>query len=98
MPNYSAFIALANGDYREVDWLIEAPDPQTAAQQVIDANVLDPKDDFPLVLIVEEQAVSVFTHDRQGQVASPAADIDRRLHERRDGPNLHILTDESRNE
>lgn len=98
MPHYSAFIALPSGDYREVDGLIDAPDPQAAAQQVIDANLLDPKDDFPLVLVVEEQAVSVFTRDRRGRVATPAADIDRRLRERHDGPNLRILTDENRHE
>jgi hypothetical protein len=98
VPQYSAFIALPSGDYREVDGLIDAPDPQAAAQAVIDADLLPKDDDFPLVMIVEEQAVSVFTRGRQGRVASPADSIERRLRERQDGPRLHILKDESRDE
>src|SRR5262245_25723597 len=93
MPNYSAFIALASGDYKEIDWLIDAPDPRAAAQQVIDADVLAPSDDFPLMLIVEEKQVSVFSCDRVGQVATPTDTIDRRLRDRQ-GSNLHIVPEE----
>lgn len=93
MPSYSVFIALASGDYQEVDWLIDAPDPRSAAQQVIDADVIAPGDDFPLMLIVEEQHVSVFSCDREGRVATPADTINRRLDERR-ALNLQVVPEE----
>jgi hypothetical protein len=93
MPTYSAFIALASGDYQEVDWLIDAPDPWAAAKQVVDADVLAPGDDFPLMLIVEEQHVSVFSCDRLGRVATPSDTIDRRLRERQ-GPNFRVVAEE----
>ena len=98
MPRYSAFIALDTGDYREVDDVIEAPDPQGAARQVIDSETIQARDNFPIILIVEEQAVSVFTRDRDGRIATPADTIERHIRDRQDGPKLHLLSEGGWNE
>src|SRR5437660_11724302 len=91
MPRYSAFLALDNGDYREVDELIEAPDSRTAAQRLIASDVIEPGDDFPVILIVEELAISVFTCDRLGRVVTPAQHVRKEVDDERGRPPLRLL-------
>lgn len=102
MPRYSVFIALSSGDYREVDWVIEAPNALAAAQHIIDADpinpadnraLIDPNDDFPLLLVVEERRVAIFTRDRRGHATSPAHHVARR-HRDGNGPELHVVPDD----
>ena len=79
MPRYSAFIALSDGPgrYQELEETIEAPDPRTAAQQAIDRAAIHPDDQFPVVLIVEERNVSVFSRNDDGQAVTPDEDFPR---------------------
>lgn len=96
MARYSAFVALDSGlgHYQELDELIDAPDPRAAAQQVIDSGAIEPAQSFPLVLIVEEHAVSIFTRDRQRHAVAPMEGIRQRLREGQDPPQLRVLTDD----
>ena len=91
MPLFSAFVALDTGDYAEVDHLIDAPDPESAARQLLESGILEPLDRFPIILVVEERAVSVFTVDRMRQIVTPDEGVRRRIREERDGRRVHIL-------
>lgn len=100
MPQYSAFIALDSGHYAEVDHLIEAPDPVSAAQRLLDSETIDLGDHFlgdhfPIFLIVEERSLSVFTRDRQGRAVTPVEGIRRGMGVERDGPRLQVLSEDS---
>ncbi len=81
MPRYSAFVALGDGPghYQELEEVIEAPDPRAAAQQAIDLATIHPDDQFPVILIVEEQAISIFSRDDDGQAVTPDEDFPRLL-------------------
>lgn len=95
MPRYSAFIVLDSGHYREVDEIIDAADPRLAAQRLVDADVIPPGEDFPIILIVEERAISLFTCDRLGKVVTPNQKVRQHLDDERDRPRLHLLADET---
>ncbi|TMC05440.1 MAG: hypothetical protein E6J41_22090 [Chloroflexi bacterium] len=79
MPRYSAFVALSDGPgrYQELEDTIEAPDPRMAAQQAIDRAAIHPDDQFPVILVVEERHVSVFSRDDHGQAVTPNEDFPR---------------------
>ena len=80
MPKYSAFIALDNGPghYQELDELIDAPDPRSAAQRAIELAQIHPDEEFPQLLVIEERAVSIFTtRDDQGQAVTFDEDLPR---------------------
>jgi hypothetical protein len=81
MPRYSAFIALDTGPghYQELDELIEASDPRTAAQVAIELMAVHPDDEFPVILIVEEGNMAVFSRDDDGQPITPDEDWPRLL-------------------
>ncbi len=82
MPRYSAFVATDDGPghYQEIERLIDAPDPRSAAQQAIDLAAIHPDDQFPVILVVEEAAVSIFSRDDAGQARTPTEDFPRLLH------------------
>lgn len=79
MPRYSAFVALDEGPgyLQELDHLIDAPDPRAAAQQAFQLAMIHPDDQFPQVLIVEEQAVSIFVRGDHGEAVTPDEDFAR---------------------
>ncbi len=79
MPRYSAFVALSDGPgrYQELEATIEAPDPRRAAQRAIDLAAIHPDDQFPVILIVEERNVSVFSRNDDGQAVTPDEDFSR---------------------
>jgi hypothetical protein len=81
MPRYSAFVALSDGRgrYQELEELIEADGPRAAAQQAIDRAAIHPDDQFPVILIVEERHVSVFSRDDDGRAVTPDEDFPRLL-------------------
>jgi hypothetical protein len=81
MPRYSAFVATDDGPghYQEIEQVIDAPDPRSAAQQAIDVAAIDPDDQFPVILVVEEAAVSIFSRDDAGRAATPTEDFPRLL-------------------
>ena len=87
MPRYSAFVALSDGPgrYQELEQTIEADDPRAAAQRAIDLAAIHPDDQFPVILIVEEEAVSVFSRDDDGRAVTPDEDFPRLLEK---GPNV----------
>jgi hypothetical protein len=71
------------GRYQELEELIEAPDPRTAAQQAIKLVHIHPDEEFPIVLVVEESQVAVFSRDDAGLAVTPDEDFPRQL---RKGP------------
>jgi hypothetical protein len=79
MPRYSAFVALSDGPgrYHELEETIEAPDPPSAAQRAIDRAAIHPDDQFPVILIVEERNVSVFSRNDSGRAVTPEEDFTR---------------------
>jgi hypothetical protein len=79
MPRYSAFVALSDGPgrYQELEDTIEAPDPRSAAQRAIDRAAIHPDDQFPVILIVEERDVSIFSRNDDGQAVTPDEDFSR---------------------
>ncbi len=79
MRRYSAFVALSDGPgrYQELEETIEAPDPRTAAQRAIDRAAIHLDDQFPVILIVEERNVSVFSRNDDGQAVTPDEDFPR---------------------
>jgi hypothetical protein len=87
MRRYSAFVALSDGPgrYQELEEVIEAPDPRAAAQRAIDLAAIHPDDQFPVILIVEERDVSVFSRDDDGQAVTPTEDFPRLLEK---GPTI----------
>src|SRR5215831_16678522 len=87
MPRYSAFVALSDGPgrYQELEETIEADDPRAAAQRAIDLAAIHPDDRFPVILIVEERHVSIFSRDDDGRAVTPDEDFPRLLER---GPNL----------
>jgi hypothetical protein len=87
MPRYSAFIATNDGPghYQEVEETIEATDPRAAAQRAIDLAAIHPDDEFPVILIVEEGHVAVFSRDDDGRAVTPEEDLPRLMEK---GPNL----------
>jgi len=87
VTRYSAFAALSDGPghYQELEDVIEADDPRSAAQRAIDLATIHPDDQFPVILIVEEGAVSVFSRDDDGRAVTPDEDFPRLLAK---GPNL----------
>src|SRR5215472_18790341 len=76
MPRYSAFVALSDGPgrYQELEQTIEADDPRAAAQRAIDLAAIHPDDQFPIILIVEEGQVAVFSRDDGGGAVTPDED------------------------
>lgn len=96
MPRYSVFLALDSGpgQYQELDDLVEAPDPRAAAQQLIDSGAIDLGERFPLMLIIEERAASLFTRDQRGEAVTPVEDIRRRLKDRQSTPRFRLLADD----
>jgi hypothetical protein len=87
MPRYSAFVALSDGPgrYQELEETIDAADPRSAAQRAIDLAAIHPDDQFPIILIVEERHVAVFSRDDDGRAVTPAEDFARLLEK---GPNI----------
>jgi hypothetical protein len=87
MPRYSAFVALSDGPgrYQELEDTIEAEDPRAAAQRAIDLAAIHPDDQFPVILIVEERDVSVFSRDDAGKAVTSKEDFPRLLAK---GPNV----------
>ena len=87
MPRYSAFIALSDGPgrYQELEETIEADDPRAAAQRAIDLAAIHPDDQFPVLLIVEERDVSVFSRNDEGDAVTSTEDFPRLLAK---GPNV----------
>src|SRR5437764_14915202 len=81
MPRYSAFIALDTGPghYQELEEVIDAADPRAAAQQAIELTAIHPDDQFPVILIVEERDVSIFSRDDDGQAVTTDEDSPRLL-------------------
>jgi hypothetical protein len=81
MPRYSAFVALSDGPgrHQELEELIEAEGPRAAAQRAIDRAAIHPDDQFPVILIVEERHVSVFSRDDDGLAVTPDEDFARLL-------------------
>jgi hypothetical protein len=96
MTRYSVFLALDSGpgQYLELDDLVEASDPRTAAQKVIDRGAMDLGEQFPLMLIIEERAASLFTRDQRGQAVTPVEDIHRQLKDRQHVPRFRLLADD----
>jgi hypothetical protein len=90
MPRYSAFITLDTGPghYQELDNVIEAADPRSAARRAIELAAIHPDDQFPVILIVEERDVSIFTRDDDGQAVTTDEDFARLLAK---GPDVMIL-------
>ena len=87
MPRYSAFVALSDGPgrYQELEQTIEAEDPCAAAQRAIDLAAIHPDDQFPVILIVEEHDVSVFSRNDEGRAVTSEVDFPRLLAK---GPNV----------
>ncbi len=79
MPRYSSFVALSDGPgrYQELEGTIDAPNPRTAAQRAIDLAAIHPDDQFPVILIVEERNVFVFSRNDDGQAVTPDEDFSR---------------------
>lgn len=67
------------GRYQELEETIEAVDPRAAAQRTIDLAAIHPDDQFPVILIVEEQHVTVFSRDDDGRAVTPDEDFPRLL-------------------
>lgn len=84
MPRYAAFVALDSGlgEYREIEDLVEAPNPRAAAQQVI-ASDASPAGSRPLILVIEERAASLFTADDLDRVITTNDDLRRAVEEER---------------
>ena len=84
VPRSTAFIALNDGPghYQELEEPIEAADPSTAAQRAIEQSAIHPDDQVPVILIVEERHVSVFSRDDDGQAVTPDEDFPRLLAKR----------------
>ncbi len=95
MPRYSAFVALDSGcgEYREIEEPIDAPNPYAAAQHVIESGAVEAWSRLPLILVIEEQAASIFTADTLGQVITTDEDLRRAVEEERDRPQLHVVRD-----
>lgn len=93
MPRYCAFVALDSGpgEYREIDDLIDAPDPRAAAQQAIGTDAVE-TGSRPLILVIEERAASLFTVDDLGRAVTTDEDIRRAVEEERGRPQLHVLS------
>ncbi len=87
MPRYSAFVALSDGPgrYQELEETIEADDLRSAAQRAIDLAAIHPDDQFPVILIVEEGRVGVFSRDDDGHAVTPDEDFPRLLEK---GPSV----------
>ena len=87
MPRYSAFVALSDGPgrYQELEDTIEADDSRAAAQRAIDLAAVHPDDQFPVILIVEEGHVAVFSRDDDGQAVTTDEDFPRLMEK---GPNV----------
>ncbi len=68
MPRYSAFVALNDGlgHYQELEEVIQAADPRSA-QRAIELAAIHPDDQFPVILMVEERDVSVFSRDDEAE-------------------------------
>ncbi len=73
------------GRYQELEETIEADDPRAAAQRAIDLAAIHPDDQFPVILIVEEGQVAVFSRDDDGRAVTPDEDFPRLLEK---GPNV----------
>lgn len=87
MPRYSAFVALNDGPgrYQELEETIEADDPRAAAQRAIHLAAIHPDDQFPVILIVEERDVSIFSRNDDGRAVTADEDFPRLLAK---GPSL----------
>jgi hypothetical protein len=51
------------GHYQELEEVIDTADPRSAAQRAIELSAIHPDDQFPVILIVEERDVSIFSRD-----------------------------------
>ena len=87
MPRYSAFVALSDGPgrYQELEETIDASDPRAAAQRAIDLAAIHPDDQFPVILIVEERSISIFSRDDAGRAVTAEEDFPRLMEQ---GPNV----------
>jgi hypothetical protein len=92
MPRYAAFVALDSGagEYREIEDLVDAPDPRAAAQYVI-ASDASPAGSRPLILVIEERAAALFTADHLGRAITTDEDLRHAIEEERGRPQLHVL-------
>ena len=94
MPRYSAYVSvdIGPGHNQEIDELIEAPDPRAAAQRAIEIARLHPDEQFPVILVVEEEDVSIFSRDDEGRAVTPGEDWPRLVAK---GPQtIHVQGDD----
>jgi hypothetical protein len=89
-------VALSDGPgrYQELEETIEADDPRAAAQRAIDLAAIHPDDQFPVILIVEEGHVAVFSRDDDGRAVTPDEDFPRLMEKGPHVVDLHLAEEE----
>ena len=85
---YAAYLCMPDGDYHDLEEVIEADSPREAAQQAIELAGIHPDDEFPQLLVVPDEEVHTFTRDDVGRAVTWDADLPRQI---RKGPARVIV-------
>lgn len=85
---YAAYVCQPDGDYHDLEAVIEAISPHEAARRAFELAGIHPDDEFPQILIVQDADVHVFTRDDKGCAVTWDADLPRQI---RRGPASAIV-------